>query len=130
MNRTVDGDRVVLELLPEDQWGAEAATLREGDGDEGEDEDPEAGLAPAPAEEGHGVGVGSQMRRPTGRVVRQTKLNQITLQHDSVLAVVRKLKATHSWTLKARLLPLPLSRTITQPKNISHVLNSSTNYLI
>eukprot|EP00242_Pyramimonas_sp_CCMP2087_P000596 CAMPEP_0198233138 /NCGR_PEP_ID=MMETSP1445-20131203/116087_1 /TAXON_ID=36898 /ORGANISM="Pyramimonas sp., Strain CCMP2087" /LENGTH=328 /DNA_ID=CAMNT_0043913827 /DNA_START=141 /DNA_END=1123 /DNA_ORIENTATION=- len=58
MNRTVDGDRVVLELLPEDQWGAEAATLREGDGDEGEEEEPEAGLAPAPAEEGHGVGVG------------------------------------------------------------------------
>ena len=65
MNRAMDSDRVVVELLPEEQWTGSDASLLPDSGDTG---DGDVGLAPAPAEEGRGLGV-SSARRPTGRVV-------------------------------------------------------------
>jgi exoribonuclease R len=71
MNRSIDGDRVVVELLPEEQWSGGDASVLPDSGDTG---DGDVGLAPAAAEEGRGVGV-SSARRPTGRVVGIIKRN-------------------------------------------------------
>eukprot|EP00854_Cymbomonas_tetramitiformis_P002795 gene2795-3587_t len=71
MNRGVDGDRVVLELYPEEQWVTEETRLPTEETDlVTEDENTGvAELAPDAGEEGYGIGAAGGTRRVTGYVV-------------------------------------------------------------